>query len=101
MRTGFGISLQQALTSAKRRLIVAGAVTTAIAPCGAFAAVSSVIANKPVAGIVQVYGGCGPYGHRGPGGYCRTGGQAGGYIPGRSCPRGFHIGPYGRHCLPN
>jgi hypothetical protein len=51
--------------------------------------------------IVHVYGGCGPYGHRGPAGYCRTGGQAGGYIPGYSCPAAFHIGPYGRHCWPN
>jgi len=55
----------------------------------------------PSAAIVQVYGGCGPYGHRGPLGYCRPGGQAGGYIRGRSCPAGFHIGPYGRRCWPN
>jgi hypothetical protein len=51
--------------------------------------------------IIQVYGGCGPYGHRGPYGGCRTGGQWGGYVPGRSCPPGFHIGPYGRRCWPN
>ena len=51
--------------------------------------------------IIEVYGGCGPYAHRGPAGYCRTGGQAGGYVPGFSCPPGFHIGPYGRHCFPN
>ena len=51
--------------------------------------------------VTQVYGGCGPYGHRGPAGYCRPGGQAGGYVPGYSCPRGFHVGPYGRHCWPN
>lgn len=52
-------------------------------------------------GIIQVFGGCGPYGHRGPWGGCRPGGQWGGYVPGRACPRGFHIGPYGRRCWPN
>ncbi len=51
--------------------------------------------------IVQVYGGCGPYGHRGPYGGCRRGGQAGGYVPGRACPPGWHVGPYGRHCFRN
>jgi len=51
--------------------------------------------------LIKVYEGCGPYGHRGPYGYCRHGGQWGGYIPGRSCPPGYHIGPYGRHCVPN
>lgn len=51
--------------------------------------------------ILQVYGGCGPYAHRGPYGGCRPGGQAGGYIRGASCPAGFHIGPYGRRCWPN
>ena len=51
--------------------------------------------------VIQVFGGCGPYGHRGPWGGCRPGGQWGGYRPGRSCPRGFHIGPYGQRCWPN
>ena len=55
----------------------------------------------PDAGIIQVYGGCGPFGHRGPYGGCRPGGQAGGYVRGRACPPGFHIGPYGRRCWPN
>ncbi|MDP4004563.1 GCG_CRPN prefix-to-repeats domain-containing protein [Methylobacterium sp. NEAU K] len=54
----------------------------------------------PDAPIVQVYGGCGPYGHRGPYGGCRPGGQFGGYVR-RACPPGFHIGPYGRRCWPN
>jgi len=45
--------------------------------------------------IIQIYGGCGPYGG------CRTGGQRGGYVRGASCPAGFHIGPYGRRCWPN
>ncbi|SEC10815.1 hypothetical protein SAMN05519104_0768 [Rhizobiales bacterium GAS188] len=52
-------------------------------------------------GIVLVYGGCGPYGHRGPYGGCRAGGQWGGYWRGRPCPPGFHLGPYGRRCWPN
>jgi opacity protein-like surface antigen len=55
-------------------------------------------ANAP---IVQVFGGCGPYGHRGPYGGCRAGGQWGGYGMGRPCPPGFHLGPYGRRCWPN
>jgi hypothetical protein len=52
-------------------------------------------------GIELVYGGCGPYAHRGPYGGCRPGGQFGGYIPGRGCPLGWHVGPYGRRCWPN
>jgi len=51
--------------------------------------------------IVLAYAGCGPYGHRGPFGACRPGGQWGGYVPGRSCPPGWHVGPYGRRCWPN
>lgn len=51
--------------------------------------------------IIPVFGGCGPYSHRGPFGGCRPGGQWGGYIRGASCPAGFHIGPYGRRCWPN
>jgi hypothetical protein len=50
--------------------------------------------------IIRVFGGCGPYGHRGPWGGCRAGGQWGGY-GWRSCPPGFHIGPRGRHGWPN
>jgi hypothetical protein len=51
--------------------------------------------------VTLVYGGCGPYGHRGPYGGCRPGGQRGGYWAGRPCPSGFHLGPYGRRCWPN
>jgi hypothetical protein len=56
---------------------------------------------SPSAPVVLVYGGCGPYGHRGPYGGCRAGGQWGGYRWARPCPRGFHLGPYGRRCWPN
>lgn len=51
--------------------------------------------------ITQIYNGCGVYGHRGPYGGCRAGGQAGGYIPGHACPWGWHIGPYGQRCWRN
>jgi hypothetical protein len=51
--------------------------------------------------IVLAYGGCGPYGHRGPYGGCRAGGQYGGYRYGRPCPPGFHLGGEGRKCWPN
>ncbi|MFI4995956.1 MAG: GCG_CRPN prefix-to-repeats domain-containing protein [Hyphomicrobiales bacterium] len=51
--------------------------------------------------VILAYGGCGPRGHRGPYGGCRPGGQWGGYVRGRSCPPGFHLGPYGRRCWPN
>jgi hypothetical protein len=40
--------------------------------------------------FIRVFGGCGPYRHRGPWGGCRPGGQWGGYNW-RSCPPGFHI----------
>jgi len=55
----------------------------------------------PQSQIEQVYGGCGPYGHRGPFGGCRWGGQWGGYGWGTACPPGFHLGPYGRRCWPS
>ena len=74
----------------------------ALAPAEAFATPVPVpVFDTSHAGIIEVYAGCGAYGHRGPAGYCRAGGQAGGYVPGYSCPRGYHIGPYGRHCWPN
>jgi hypothetical protein len=43
-------------------------------------------------GIIQVYGGCGWGGHRGPYGGCR---------PLYNCPPGWHSGPYGRQCFRN
>lgn len=49
--------------------------------------------------VIQVAGGCGPGGHRGPYGGCRR--NWAGPAPGfRVCPRGYHRGPYGR-CRPN
>jgi hypothetical protein len=46
----------------------------------------------PDGAIIRVIEGCGPNGHRGPGGFCR---------PRWSCPYGWHSGPYGWHCFPN
>ena len=48
--------------------------------------------NLPDGAIIRVIEGCGPNGHRGPGGFCR---------PRWSCPPGWHSGPYGWHCFPN
>jgi hypothetical protein len=83
LAAGLAAPLALSLATPAAALPLAGAVAPGAAP------------------IVQVYGGCGPYGHRGPFGGCRTGGQWGGYVRGRSCPPGFHIGPYGRRCWPN
>ena len=83
---------------------IATALVGAAMTLGLAAQAQAEIAIQPLGGdaqIIQVYGGCGPMGHRGPYGGCRTGGQWGGYVPGRSCPPGFHVGPYGRHCWPN
>ena len=83
----------------KIRLIVGLALAAGLsAPAEAMPITS---AQPPEAPIVQAFGGCGPYGHRGPYGGCRAGGQWGGYRLGRPCPRGYHLGPYGRRCVPN
>lgn len=72
------------------------------APASALPLVQDAVSTGPGdAQIIKVYGGCGPYAHRGPYGGCRPGGQRGGYVRGVSCPAGFHIGPYGRRCWPN
>ena len=55
----------------------------------------------PSPGITLVYGGCGPYAHRGPYGGCQPGGQYSGFVPGRACPPGWHLGRYDRRCWPN
>src|SRR5260370_27935997 len=44
-----------------------------------------------VGAIIQVYGGCGWGGHRGPFGRCR---------PLYNCPPGWRTGPWGRVCRP-
>ncbi len=48
--------------------------------------------QDPGGSIIQVYGGCGYGGHRGPYGGCR---------PLYNCPPGWHSGPYGRRCFRN
>ena len=59
--------------------------------------------NDPSPGVTLVWDGCGPYGHRGPFGGCRPGGQWGGWwangVP--PCPPGFHLGPYRHYCWRN
>jgi hypothetical protein len=84
----------------KIKLIVALALAAGLA----FPAEAAMPVPSPQgvdASVVQVFGGCGPYGHRGPYGGCRAGGQRGGYRLGRPCPSGFHLGPYGRRCVRN
>jgi hypothetical protein len=83
------------------RLMPVVAVTFTVGFSIPAAAMPLAPAPSPEAPIVQVWGGCGPYGHRGPYGGCRPGGQWGGYRWGRPCPPGFHLGPYGRRCWPN
>lgn len=81
-----------------KSLIPAALIAVGLAaPAAALPVGGPVAARAP---ITQVFDGCGPYGHRGPLGRCRPGGQAGGYN-GRACPPGWHIGPYGRRCWPN
>lgn len=84
----------------KFRTVLAVALGVGLA-APAYAAMPTTSLETPSAPIVQVFGGCGPYGHRGPYGGCRAGGQWGGYRFGRACPPGFHLGPYGRRCIPN
>ena len=84
-------------------LLLAGlSFGTAARADDAAAPLDGIVANQNDAPqIILAFGGCGPYGHRGPWGGCRPGGQWGGYIPGVSCPPGWHIGPYGQRCWPN
>ena len=93
-----------------KSILPATLLLAGLAPFAASAAPLPVIAQaqtqtqdqtNPNPNIIEVYGGCGVYAHRGPYGGCRPGGQWGGYVPGYGCPAGFHVGPYGRHCWPN
>lgn len=84
-----------------RTLIPAAALAIGLAaPAAALPVSAPPVQDIPNTQVVPVYGGCGPYGHRGPYGGCRPGGQAGGYRFGRACPPGFRLGPYGRRCWP-
>ena len=84
-----------------KSLACAGAILAATCFGSNVQAASTVDLETSAGTVIPVFGGCGPYGHRGPYGGCRAGGQFGGYIPGRACPFGFHLGPYGHHCFPN
>ncbi|MBV9995558.1 MAG: hypothetical protein JO127_10125 [Caulobacteraceae bacterium] len=73
-------------------------------------------ASLAVVPAAEAAGGCGVGWHRGPMGGCRPNGEAvvvapsrvvvaprGALVipPGRACPFGYHLGPYGHRCLPN
>lgn len=45
--------------------------------------------EKSVSPVILVYGGCGPYGHRGPYGGCRAGGPIGRLLGLASVPSGL------------
>ena len=85
-----------------RQSLVAAALCLGLAgPAAAFPAGTAALGLPLDTGVMTVAGGCGPYGHRGPYGGCRPGGQAGyrpygGYRP---CPPGYHLGRYGRRCF--
>lgn len=85
------------------KILIPAVVLAALSvPASAAPHIQDAIAlNGGGAQIIRVFGGCGPYAHRGPYGGCRPGGQWGGYRRGRACPIGFHLGPYGRRCWPN
>jgi hypothetical protein len=77
------------------KLLLASAVAFGLnlAPIAASQAMPIVPDQKlPDGMIIRVIEGCGPNGHRGPGGFCR---------PRWSCPAGWHPGPYGWHCFRN
>jgi hypothetical protein len=81
-------------------LLAFGLAAALAAPAQAAMPVAPADAAR-AAPIVQVFGGCGAFGHRGALGRCRAGGQLSGVVPVRPCPLGFHLGPYGRRCVPN
>ncbi len=64
----------------------------AIAPSQAMPLAPLPLATAGDAAIIQVSGGCGWGGHRGPYGGCR---------PLYNCPPGWHSGPYGQRCFRN
>ena len=82
-----------------RHAFAAGMLLLAATPGLAAASPGSMmVVTAPGAGsdVIEVSGGCGPYGHRGPYGACRPN-----VIPRLVCPYGFHLGPYGHRCFPN
>ena len=86
----------------KATLITALGLAAALGVAEPAAAMPVAPVDNGASPLIQVYGGCGPYGHRGPWGGCRAGGQwGGGYRVRRACPPGWHIGYAGRRCWPN
>jgi hypothetical protein len=82
--------------SQTRRTIMKTLIATAFIAGIGVAAISSAQAmpiapldQTEVGAVIQVFGGCGWGGHRGPYGGCR---------PLYNCPPGWRTGPWGRHC---
>lgn len=100
-----------------KSLIVAGAFVGTLGLMGGTPSAQAMPVGNIDSGdpqLILVYGGCGPYGHRGPYGGCQPGGQWGfpgggdrgvspifGPYGGRWCPPGYHLGPYRGRCWPN
>lgn len=68
------------------------AVSMGLVPLAANAMPLGLVNDGAMPDYSLVAQGCGPGGHRGPYGGCR---------PLFNCPRGFHTGPYGVHCVRN
>ena len=78
-----------------KRLILAAVITAGFASAGhAVRAMPALHAGSSGSAIVQVEGGCGPGGHRGPYGRCYPNYRRPYY---RACPPGFFLGRFG-HC---
>ena len=80
-----------------KKLILAAAITVGFATAGQAAhAMPALHTGAPDSAIVQVEGGCGPGGHRGPYGRCYPNYRRPYY---RACPPGFFLNRFGR-CRP-
>jgi hypothetical protein len=87
------------MSKALLTIAVAGvaAVTLGLASARAAPAATELTGNPM---LIQVSGGCGPYGWRGPHGHCNYRGgyyRRGPYWSGNGCPPGSWRGPWG-HC---
>ena len=81
-----------------KTLAIVGCITALCT--GGVSAASNVVPPAPAAnGIIQVEGGCGPYGFRDYYGYCRPRRVFVARPRYYGCPFGFHPTPYG--CRPN
>ncbi len=77
------------------KTLIATAIITGVGFLGAASAQAmplTALQQAQASPVIKVIEGCGPNGHRGPGGHCRAR---------YSCPRGWHPGPQGWHCFRN